>query len=507
MVLIIVDQLASSSMTQWGAHLTGGIAGLIRRGAYYPNGEHAQANTSTGPGHASVATGTWPNVHGIISNVWFDQADGAPTYCVDDPVNGVGPQNLMAPTLGDALKLSTFGKGKVVAIAGKDRAAVLTGGHRPDAAVFYDAVAGRYVGGNWYGAKATPGWVEAVNRAHNPRAVFGQVWDRLLPALDYAQIAGPDDSPWEGTIAGIGKLFPKTLGLGLEGPNAAWLRSYRGTPQALGALIELAKGAVDAEALGADGHVDLLVVGLSTMDYVGHWFGPHSQEAFDHLLRVDRAVGDLVEHVEGRLGKGSTIWALTSDHGITMTPEISAKHGFGGKRVPVEDLRGLANTALAKLKRKGYPPATVPVIDAPLVFVGHEDRGADRVVLRRAVAAALSKHPDIAEAWAVDDVAQMASAFVPYYRRILYPGRSPDVLIRNHPHDLIDPRGYTTGSGHGSPYGYDVRVPIVLAGPGVRRGVDPTPVSITRLAPSLAALAGFDAPAAALEPPLAAALP
>ncbi len=505
-VLVVVDQLGANVLTQWGRHLDGGIAELIRRGAHYLNGEHAQANTSTGPGHATVATGAWPNVHGLVSNRWYDANDGAQVYCVEDPVHGISPEKLMAPTMGDALKISTFGKGKVAAVAIKDRVAVITSGGKPDLAAFYDYTTGRWTTGRWYGAK-TPDWVEAINRKQNARAAFGQTWDRLRDDLDYASIAGRDDSPYEGDIPGMGRTFPRRLGAGLPGPNEAWLRSYRGTPAALEALFTLGKQAFDKLELGTDEHVDLLTIGVSSQDYVGHWFGPHSQEAFDHLLRVDREIGSLIAHVEAKLGSGSVVWAMTADHGINMTPEISRRHGAKGRRVPVEELKELANVELAKRKRPGNPPLTIPVVDAPLVFIGHEDRGANRVAMRRLVASALIEHPHILDAWSVDDIDQIPEPFAAHFERIVFPGRSADVFVLNKPHHLLDPRGYTTGSGHGSPYNYDVRVPIVLAGPGVRPGVDPTPVHVTRVAPSLAVLGGFDAPASALDPPLPAVLP
>jgi hypothetical protein len=74
-------------------------------------------------------------------------------------------------------------------------------------------------------------------------------------------------------------------------------------------------------------------------------------------------------------------------------------------------------------------------------------------------------------------------------------------LLLQRPHDVIDAR-YGTGSNHGTPYAYDMNVPIVIAGPGVRASRDPRPVDVTRIVPTLSALLHINPPAAALEAPL-----
>jgi predicted AlkP superfamily pyrophosphatase or phosphodiesterase len=40
--------------------------------------------TYTGPGHASIYTGTTPDTHGIVGNEWFSRTLGEEMYCTDD---------------------------------------------------------------------------------------------------------------------------------------------------------------------------------------------------------------------------------------------------------------------------------------------------------------------------------------------------------------------------------------------------------------------------------------
>ncbi len=508
-VMVVVDQLASTQMSRWGHVLDGGLARLIRRGAYYPNAEHDQPNTATAPGHATLVTGTWPSGHGVVSNRWCDPADGHVVYCVADSRDGeAATKHLAVPGLSDAVALATAGRGKTIALSLKDRVSVLVGGETAHVTAWYDDTSGGFRVGRWRGGETRPPWVETVEAAHHARLAFGRTWDRARPELDYGRLAGPDEPGWEGAPKGVGRRFPRVYGEGLASGDAPeWRSSFETTPAATEAVFALAEAAFDAEGLGRDDDVDLLFVGVSAFDYAGHWWGPRSQEVLDHLIRTDRALGRLIDHVESKIGAGAALWVVTSDHGSTDTPESVAALGIRAERVDAEKVLTALETALAGATPKGRPATTVAMLDPPFLFLGREDPKADRVALARAAAAALSALPEIAEAVATVDLASMSPEYRERYARVLFPGRSPDVLIRTRPYDLLDPKGYRTGTGHGSPYTYDTRVPLVIAGPGVRAGRDPRPYPITRLAPTIAALAGFEPPASALEAPLPAAAP
>ena len=300
-VLIVVDQLGSDYLTRYGRYLKKGIDRLKRRGAFYANGVHRQSNTSTCPGHASIVTGAWPNVHGIVNNRWIDPKTGATIACTQDPKYGESPHLRMAPSLGDKLVENSQGKSKVVSISLKPRVAVITAAQKPTAAVWYDKVNGRFVSGRWNGEERSPQWVNEINQNRNPSLTLGQKWTRFRPKLNYEKIAAKDDRAYEYKVPGLGRQFPRTYGQGLQGPDVKWFGSYRGTPHALESTFALARAAVKNEGLGQDEHVDLLVVGITNLDLIGHWYGPHSQEALDTVLRIDDQIGKLMSHLEKKL--------------------------------------------------------------------------------------------------------------------------------------------------------------------------------------------------------------
>lgn len=503
-VLVVVDQLASEYMSRWGSLLDGGLGALMKRGAYYPNGVHDQANTATGPGHATIITGTWPDVHGIVSNEWFDPKDGARVYCVQDPEVGASPRLMMATSIGDQLRALTGQRSKVIALAIKDRVAILTGGQSPNLAAWYDSKTGAFTAGRWYkGGGVLPAWLERLNATDSAEAARGNTWERLRGDLDYKALASRDDAPWEGLIGGLGRTFPRKLGEGAS--DEAWRDTYRGSPPLLDALFRAARSAVESEKLGRGPTPDLLVLGVSTLDFVGHYYGSTSQEALDVLLRIDRGLGELMRAVELQVGQGQTLWVVTGDHGVAIAPEAAEEMGIRAARVTGTPLQLIVAEALRPLAAKGKGQTAVSYIDAPLVYLTPTEPGVDRSALRRAAAQALRAHPTIIEAWSWEDVDRFHPPFREMYRRVLYPGREPDVLIRQRPYDLLDER-YGSGTNHGSPYSYDTHVPIMLMGPGVRVERDPVTVPVTAIAPTMAAWFGIPPPSAATEQPLSAVL-
>ena len=498
----MVDQLGATYLDRVRPYLKGGFKTLMSRGAHFPNGVHRYANTATCPGHATIVTGTWPHVHGIVNNKWFDEKTGAKVPCTQDSQFKHSPGLRMAPSFADQLNILSDGKSKSVTISLKPRVAVITSAESPTASVWYDRSSGRFVSGTWYGKKTAPEWVNEINQSRNASMTLGNKWEYFRKDLDYGKIVGKDDRPYEYDVQGLGRTFPKTYGQGLKPGDEKWLGSYRGTPHALESTFALAKAAIKAEKLGQGEHVDFLLVGVSTLDFIGHWYGPRSHEAFDTILRIDHEIQDLMEFVENRYGRDRVLWALSADHGVVATPEENQRRGIDALRVDTDKLKSDINAALKPYAKKRGTPTTVTTIDPPFVVLSHGNMAKSKEFIIDETVKALLRHPAIAEAYPTSQISQMKAPFRVMYERMVYPGRRSDILIRNHPHDWIDPGNWTTGTGHGSPYIYDTHVPIMIAGPRVPAQTNYESVDVTRIVPTLSALLDFSPPSAALDEPL-----
>ena len=238
-VLLIFDQLRGDYLTRWQKLFAkGGFQRLQQDGTWFQNCHYPYANTVTAAGHASLLAGCSPNKHGIIGNEWYERASGKVVASVSsdryEPVPpptaaekkmaskkglyGAAPLRLLLPTLGDALKKATGGKGKVVSLSLKDRSAVMPAGKKPDACYWFKSDSGQFVTSTYY-RERLHSWVAEYNRTRPADACFNRPWKRLYPKLDYQRYSGPDNGPGEWIGFMQGRTFPHPMTGGLKKPG------------------------------------------------------------------------------------------------------------------------------------------------------------------------------------------------------------------------------------------------------------------------------------------------
>lgn len=495
-VIVIFDQLRVTELERYTPFFgPGGFGGLdgARYDAYY-----AYTGTETGPGHATLATGANPSVHGIATNHWFVGSERR--YVVDDPafpVHGVTDKSgrsarmLAAPTLADVMKAESGGRARVVTLSHKDRAAILTAGRAADIAVWYDNATGRYTSSAAY-VESLPPWL-AEQGASIPAATQASArWSPLPIPAELAHLVPVDDRPGEGAAEGLTRTFPHDLA---PLPEPLRRKLYRLVPQSVDDLFTLALTAVGAYGLGRDLEPDLLVLSISTTDAVGHNYGPDSLEQLDLLRRADRALRRFKDALEAKLPPRSVVWGLSSDHGALPLPAAAEGQRWPNAIVFLDDVVATASSAAAKAlpgdKKKrllGFAP--------PQLFIDTTDLAPDAARrLLDAVTAAVEAVPGIANVYDLTRAGQPdEDAFEPLMRASACPGRHAPLFVRQDPRVVLLENREKLGTDHGTPYVYDRRVPLIVAGPGVRRGRYATPADPRDLAPTLAFLLGVPPP-------------
>ncbi len=510
-VVISVDQLCYEYLHRFreGFHDEGLFRAIERQGASFDNCHHRHAFTFTGTGHGALLTGAYPESHGIIGNEWFDRASGDTVNCVSDaefPVvgtvgsdEGISPRNLRVSTLGDVLKLSTAGKAKVFGVAMKDRAAVIMGGHSADAAFWFDDKSGNWVTSRYY-RDDLPGYLRVINESGAAEKYAGQTWN-LLHDRDKYHHYRPDDSPHERPRYGMTNAFPHKLPA-VDDPN--YYAHMSVTPFGNELTLLAAEEIVTNEQLGLDEMPDLLCVGLSSNDYVGHSFGPHSLEVEDMVYRTDVQLGQFILFLKRHLGDRPWVLAVSSDHGIPPIPEYAKELKLPAERDPLGDL-GQVEQELEKLLRTRIPSmnGTVPIVqkvETNQVYL--HDAGGDDTFNRaqRVVRDWLLQQSCVAAAVTREQLlsSDIQSSLESSLRRAFDPKRSGDVLFVLKPYHIHGPAPTT----HGTPWHYDTHVPLLLLGTGIRPGHYNENVSPAALAPTLARLLDIDAPPASVEMPL-----
>lgn len=487
LVAISVDQFSADLFAEYRATFTGGLARMLR-GAVFPSGYQSHAATETCPGHATILTGVHPGRAGIVANNWIDQrvarADKT-VYCAEDEtVAGssssnytVSDRHLKVPTLGEMMKAANPAA-RVVSVAGKDRAAVMMGGHKVDELWWWDGKAFAS-----YAGRATPPVVARANAA--TAALIAQPQAALdLPAWCVAR---------DRAIAIGGG---KTVGTGRFDRVAGDARGFRASPAADAAVLALAAGLVQDMKLGQHGTTDLIAVGASATDYIGHGYGTEGAEMCVQLAQLDRSLDGFFKVLDGTGVDYEVV--LTADHGGNDIPE--RQHDIpGAARVDVALAPAVMGKAIAT--QLGI---TTPVLfgDIPngdmwvsVALTPAQRKAVLAETIRRyrampQVAAVLTKAQIAAtppattppESWTL---AQMA-------RASFDPARSGDLVVFLKPRvtPIPDPtKGYVAT--HGSPYRYDRRVPILFWRKGMTGFENPRGIETVDIAPTLAAQIGL----------------
>lgn len=518
-VLVVVDQLSTDVLRSAWPHCgPDGFRRIAREGADFAEAAFDFACTETAPGHATIGTGTTPNVHGIMANGWPNPETGVDVNAVYDGSAAIGPppeakasgastSRLKVPTFGDALKEAYGPAAKVAGFSLKARSALLTTGRRADVAAWLDYEIGWWTASPDQGP-ALPPYLAASNAEDRVARLFGAPWSKEDPASAFADL-GPDLSPFEYGLDGRTD-FPHRLdhpgGAEVERKKRAQIALI--SPAGNDLVVDAALAALDALALGKDDVPDLLYVGFSANDLVGHAYGPQSHEVRAITLATDRRLAALMRTLDEKVGVGRWNLGLTSDHGVGPTPERAVKEGLPAGRVDGRRTRGAAETALTQAFGDPAPQNWTLAQSGGFLVLNHAlaaARGVDRDRAAEIAATAAASVKGVGRAIPLRRALAKgpADAFEAFVLASMAPDRMPDVYVVPAPYHLFS----TNPASHGTPYPYDRRVPVMLSGPGVRAGVAPQDVvSPASLVVTMAALLGVPKPSGATAPVLTAAL-
>jgi predicted AlkP superfamily pyrophosphatase or phosphodiesterase len=523
-VVIVVDQMCHHHVDRFRDLYTGGLGRLLDEGAVFQNAWHDHAKTHTSPGHASIATGSFPSRHGVIANAWYDRNnDFTDTYSARDEKAhlvgypdraGASPKNLLRETVGDWLKRQSPGS-KVCSVALKDYAAVMMGGRLADAVYWYDDNDGTYCSSTYY-TDAYPTWVDAFNEARPADAYLDAVWTRTMPASAYER-SRPD--AFHAESDGVHTTFPYRISETAEAQKEGFYDYLRSTPFADELTLRFASIMTEENDLGMDDKPDLLFVGCSAADFIGHEWGPYSQEVEDYYIRLDGYLAEFFDGLDTKVGRGRYAVVLTSDHGVLPLPEGLAGEHERAERIDRKRYNGDVDRAADALVRElGIEPPLILHRKRGLVLNADAalEAGVTLTELRERVAREMVKLQYVEEVFTYDELADETAArpdnngdsrawqYYQLYKNTFHPGRSPDLYVVFEKYRLVT--SMTHGTTHGSPHDYDRRAPLVLWGLGVAGGAVTEEVRTVDLAPTIARLLGISDPEDIDGQPLAAAL-
>ena len=502
---IVVDQMRYDYLTRFeNRYGEGGFKRLMNKGFNCKNNHYNYVPTYTGPGHASVYTGTTPKHHGIISNSWYDKEINSYVYCAgDDSVNSVGtsktdgkmsPHRMISSTFPDENRIFTQMRGKTIGISVKDRGAILPAGHTANAAYWFQGKnEGKFITSTYY-MENLPAWVERFNSSSTVKDYLKE-WNTLYDISTYTQ-SGPDLNDFEDGFEGKETAtFPYDIkSLSLKNGVYDMLKS---TPYGNNIVTDFAIAALDGEALGQDDFTDVLAISYSSTDYIGHNFGPNSVEVEDTYLRLDKDIERLLNTLDNKVGRDQYVVFLTSDHGVVNVPAY-----LKSLKLPA----GYIDSDTAKQEFEAFllsefgSADIVENVSNNQVFLNREkikELNLELDDVQEAIVNEIIAYKNVDRAYSATTM--RTTDFTTGIESLLQNGfhqkRSGDVIVVHEPNYLSS--SHRTGTSHGSAYNYDTHVPLIFYGKGIKHGSTLKKTEIADIAPTISALLGISFPNAA----------
>jgi predicted AlkP superfamily pyrophosphatase or phosphodiesterase len=451
-VLLVVDQMRGDYVERFQHEWTGGFHRLLTEGARFTRADYPYANTVTCAGHATISTGAYPSVHGMIEDAWFDRASATNIECTDDdattvvsygsPVKGPGKSavRMRVPALADVLRSDLQPRARIASFALKARSAAILAGKRADAiAWFYDSNA----------------WTTSTAYSSAPVPVVASYVRSHPSATDARFVTRPEADKY---------------------------------------VAEMAAAVAEELKLGATASTDFLAIGFSVLDFIGHEFGPSSPQIEQVLLSLDRTLDNLFSQLDRVVGAGNYTVALSADHGVAPLPEEARKQGLDAGRASVADMVDAVNRALAPSLGQGQFVRGFVAGDIYISTAVWSRVKGDAPTIAR-LKAELGKVNGVGRVYVADELQANRFDADPIGRSLALgfdKERSGDIEVAVKPYWVIA----SAGASHGSHNEYDTRVPLILMGRGITPGEYAAPASPADIAPTLAFLAGVKMPKA-----------
>jgi predicted AlkP superfamily pyrophosphatase or phosphodiesterase len=491
---IVVDQMRQDYIYRyWNKFGNGGFKKLINEGYFYRNAQYNYVPTFTGPGHASIYTGTSPATHGIIANDWYVKEENKITYCTDDnKVKSVGteskaglmsPKNLLVTTIGDELKINTNQQAKVFAVSLKDRSSILPAGHSANGAFWFDGSNGKFISSTHY-MNQLPNWVNEFNNLQLAKKYLSQGWNTLYPIIDYTESIADKNNYEAAPNKKDTAIFPYQYSAQLEKNNFEIIKA---TPFGNTITKDLALACLKAEQLGKGKQTDMLCISFSSTDYVGHSYGPRSVEVEDVYLRLDKDLEELINTLNTSIGKDNYVVFLTADHGACDVPAHLMDLKIPGGYMDETELTKTVKTFC----QNQYGDSLIASISNQQIFLNESKMTImklNKFAVEHTLANFMLSIKGVAEAYP-SEVLKYENYVDGSFKYLIQKGynhvRSGNVAFSYNPAWM---EYHNKGTTHGASYSYDTHVPLLFYGANIPKGFSVRKVNIVDIAPTIATM-------------------
>lgn len=319
---LTIDQLRTDYIEAFSS-LYGekGFKRLWKEGKVFLNAEYTFSGPARSSAIAALYTGTTPSLNGIVSDYRLDISTLRIISCVDDPDfmgfytnDNSSPSQLLTSTISDELKIATLGKGQVYAVAPFRDAAVLGAGHAGDGAFWMNDMTGKWAGTTYY--SEFPWWANQNNDRNAADArIETMIWMPLQPEGSYKNM----------TVERFNETFRHRFADAKQYKFKRLLSSPFVNDEVNLMVGELLKNTT----IGEDEIPDFLSVTFYAGNYHQLSVRDGSLEIQDTYARLDKSIANLLEAINRKVGMRDVVFFITST-GYTHPEEAD----LGRFRIP-----------------------------------------------------------------------------------------------------------------------------------------------------------------------------
>jgi hypothetical protein len=448
-VFLFAEQFRQIYLDRAGSRLApAGFHELITKGVYYPNC-HLAASSFTASGLATLATGAYPQIHGIVADRWWDLK----THTLAK----ARAEMLEAATLADMA--AHTGHSRVFSLGLDEGPASLLAGSSHGQVYWMDAQ------GQFNSRGNVPEWLVTYNTSRSLDSFHDKKWNALG--------ATPDLPPL------------RTLTFDPKKPEE-FLALYRSSPFCQEAQFDLLIALLAAEKLGQGDTLDFVFVSLGSMARLGYETGSDSKLMDQMALHLDLQIQRTLESLNKAPGKGNYNLVFAAAHGAPPEPDpaMRSRQAIAGETIA----RAIDNGLSAWFDKAPARNAYVDKYVYPFLYLKPETLRKQNVPTRgaRKLAGEVAlRLPGVAGYYTADGDCSHTGPWRRRFENSFNELRSGDVMLSYDP-GAVEEFEAGRGVSYGSLYNYDTCMPLFLYGAQFGARQIERAIEAVDLAPTLA---------------------
>lgn len=494
-VNIVIDQLRNDYMEAFAPlYGEGGFKRLEEQGRFYSQAEYPFSSPDQASAIACLMTGTSPYANGIVGDRWVDRQTLLPVFCVDDDIypgihtdDKSSPKHLAVSTIGDELKVASEGKSIVLSIAPTREAAVLAAGHAANWAFWLDDWTGKWASTCYY--DDYPQWATDYDVRSSLESRIKDIrWEPLNEEVVQFQY-------FVSTDKGKSKPFSHKF------TTPRKFRELKATACVNDEVNRFAKEAIEKGNLGQDATTDMLTLSYYAGAYDHQSAMTYGMELQDTYARLDRQLADIFAFIEEKVGEGKTLYVVTSSGYFDSEEAMD----LGKYRIPsgtfsITKAQALLNMYLIAVYGQGNYVETAIDNQLYLNLKLIENRNINLTEVLDRCSAFLIQLSGVKDVYTSQRLSLGAGTpGISKLRNAYNPKCSGDIVIQVSPGWVLKNEEKLEQTLSRESY---MSFPLFLMGPSIVPEKVHLPVSIDRIAPTVAQALRIRAPNACPQPPL-----